>query len=177
MSKQSCPCLTKWFSFAFSIALKLDLGKRDIKVSDIVVPPPVKKQPEPKKNTLFGAAKPKASETKTEKTSPSSSKATKSSSPKKESPKKESPKKNQSTAKKPQGKSIANFFGSKPSSSSSAKSSTNKSVAETTIKIEKVQIKEEPSTSSDSKPAQKPHKRNHSNTDGKLHNLHYQSIL
>lgn len=156
--------------------MKLESNKRDVKVNDIIVPPVVK-VPEPKKkapNSLFGPPKPKP-EIKSESTSPSSSKDVKSVQSVK-SPKKESPKKNQSAAKvtkQPQGKSsIATFF-NKPTSSSSNKKPQDKSVAEATVKIEQVKLKEEPETSNGTANASKnPHKRNLSNASGKQTNLY-----
>lgn len=149
--------------------MKADYKRRDVKINGTVVPPvnnvPAEKKPEPTKkptSNLFNTAKPKQEqqpEIKTEKTSPVLPKP--SDNKKKVGPERKSPRKNQSNTQPIQVKSIANFFGSKPTSSTADKKASEKSVAEATLKIETVEIKDEPEMSN--KSSKNSHKRNLSN--------------
>lgn len=153
--------------------MKADYKRRDVTVNGSVVPPvnnvPVEKKPEPTKKpttSLFNTTKPKQEkqpEIKTEKTPPILPKP--SDNGKKVTPERKSPRKHQSNTKPAQVKSIANFFGSKPTSSKVDKKTAEKSVAETTIKIETIEIKDEPETNN--KTSKNPHKRNLSNASGR----------
>lgn len=153
--------------------MKIKSRARNIKVSNIAVPPtekPIKKDPEPQKksNNFFGAAQSKAAQSKAEvtaeKNSSDSSKHVAKAKEEKTSPKNQSPKKNQPAAKQPQGKSsIASFFASKPATSGAPKS--DNSISEATSKIESFKIKDEPinTTPSETKNSQK---RPHPSTSG-----------
>lgn len=151
-----------FYFVANSVSLKLKSTRRNIKVNAIVIDKSAKKEADPpKKANPFGAVQSKpvpSKETKT--TEASGSKDTKV----KEEP--VSPKKNQAPSKPQQGKSsIASFFGK---STSSNASKTNKSVADATVKIENVKIKDEPvevkEPTNETKATQK---RPHSNASGK----------
>lgn len=153
--------------------MKADYKRQDVKVNGSVVRPvnnvPVEKKSEPTKKpttSLFNTTKPKQEkqpEIKTEKTSPVLPKPSENG--KKVTPERRSPRKHQSSTKPTQVKSIANFFGSKPTSSKVDIKASEKSVAETTIKIENIEIKDEPETNN--KSSKNPHKRNLSNASGK----------
>lgn len=168
--------------------MQANFERRDIKVNGTVVPSasnapvenkpePIEKKPEPTKKpttSLFNTAKPKQQkqpEIKTEKPSsvlPKPSEHGKKVTPERKSPRK-SPRKSQSNTKPNQVKSIANFFGSKPTSSTADKKATAKAVAEATVKIETIEIEDEPETNTKSSDtsSKNPHKRNLSNASGK----------
>lgn len=158
--------------------MKADYKRRDVKVNGTVViqanSVSIEKKPEPTKKpttSLFNTTKPKQEkkpEIKTEKTSPVLSNP--SGNQKKVTPERKSPRKNQSNTKQTQAKSIANFFGSKTTSSTADKKASEKSVAEATIKIKTVEIKDDPETNNKSS-SKNPHKRNLSNASGNGHKL------
>lgn len=147
----------------------MNSARRNIKVKPIVAPPPKKEAEPPKKTNALGFSQSKPAQSKTAEPVKNSSGSSKDAKLKEEksSPKKQSPKKNQPPSKAQNAKSIASFFGSKPSTSSKTKA--DKSVAEAASKIESVKIKDEPieATPSDSKGTQK---RPLSNTSGELLN-------
>lgn len=156
--------------------MKIKGNPRNVKVHKIVIPQSekiVKKEVDPpKKSNLFGMASSKPAAKKENRAEQKVTESSKDAKVKEEktSPKKQSPKKNQSSQLKAQpSKSIASFFGSKPSTSTSNAVKTNNSVAEATSKIESVKIKDEPVevTSNDTKNTQK---RSHPNTSGELNN-------
>ncbi|XP_031622883.1 DNA polymerase delta subunit 3 [Contarinia nasturtii] len=145
------------------VSLKLKSARRNIKVNPIIVDKSIKKEViPPKKANPFGTFQSKASQSKEAK--PDSASSSKDAKVKEEkvSPKQSSPKKKQPPSKAQQGKSsISSFFASKPTSSNASKA--DKLVADATVKVEKVQIKDEPvdvNTTNDTKATQK---RPHSN--------------
>lgn len=154
--------------------MKADYKRRDVKVNGTVVVSvnsvSVEKKPEPTKTpttSLFNTTKQKKEkipEIKMEKTSPVPSNP--SENKKKVTPERKSPRKNQSNTKQTNAKSIANFFGSKTTSSTADKKASEKSVAAATDKIKTVEIKDDSETNNKSS-SKNPHKRSISNTSGK----------
>lgn len=155
--------------------MKLKSNPRNVRVHKIVVPQSekaVKKEVEPpKKSNPFGMTSSKPADKKEIKAEQKVTESSKDIKVKEEktSPKKQSPKKSQPSQqlKAQPGKSIASFFGSKPSTSTSNAVKVNSSVVEATSKIENVKIKDEPveATANGTKNTQK---RSHSNTSGEL---------
>lgn len=157
--------------------MKIKSEKRNIAVSKIVVPPQVKKEPTvvKKPTNIFGAAQSKPQSTKDGKNESNSANNSKDVKVKEEktSPK-ISPKKHQpiakASAKGQQAKassSIASFFGPKSSTSTTH----DKSISDAASKIEKVQIKDEPTENVKNETANK-NKRQLSNASGKSTQLY-----
>lgn len=159
-----------------SISLPIKSEKRDVKVSEIVIPqagPSVKKEnnaPQKPSNSLFGAAA-KSNARKDIKSEPSTSAQSAKTVLKQEktpSPKKDS-KSNAKNTKPTTGKSISSFFSGKPASSTQSASNTSKMdkmVSNATAKIEKVEIVDEP-VEVKANGSKNGHKRSHS-TSGTL---------